>query len=71
MRRSSSPTRKQEDLPEDQYCYLPNARGRYAEGMRLAENYLQRTGYRLPTEAEWECPVPASTLTQSLHPPIE
>ena len=26
----------------------------YAEGMVLLPDYLQRTGYRLPSEAEWE-----------------
>jgi formylglycine-generating enzyme required for sulfatase activity len=43
-----------EGLPPDQWCYEPNASGDYAEGMKMAANYLQRTGYRLPTEAEWE-----------------
>jgi serine/threonine protein kinase/formylglycine-generating enzyme required for sulfatase activity len=43
-----------EAIPEDQWCYLPNEAGEYAAGMKMAANYLQRTGYRLPTEAEWE-----------------
>ena len=41
-------------IPEDQWCFVPNERGRYLSGMKLAEDYLQRTGYRLPSEAEWE-----------------
>jgi formylglycine-generating enzyme required for sulfatase activity len=45
---------KQEGIPEDQWCYLPNKEGKYEEGMRIAPDCLQRTGYRLPTEAEWE-----------------
>jgi hypothetical protein len=36
---------------QEQWCYEPNKDGSYAEGMRMAPNYLQRTGYRLPTEA--------------------
>jgi formylglycine-generating enzyme required for sulfatase activity len=43
-----------EGIPKDQWCYEANKDGKYAEGMRMAPNYLQRTGYRLPTEEEWE-----------------
>jgi formylglycine-generating enzyme required for sulfatase activity len=45
---------EQEGLPRDQWCYLPNEAGAYAEGMSIAEGALVRTGYRLPTEVEWE-----------------
>src|SRR5262249_45816429 len=41
-------------IPKDQWVYQPNEKGAYAQGMKMAANYLQRTGYRLPTEAEWE-----------------
>ena len=43
---------QQEGLPEDQWCYDPQQA--FADGMRLYPDYLRRTGYRLPTEAEWE-----------------
>jgi serine/threonine protein kinase/formylglycine-generating enzyme required for sulfatase activity len=39
-----------EGIPEDQWCYQQSAKGEYER----AANHLQRTGYRLPTEAEWE-----------------
>ena len=42
---------RKENLPE---CYEPNEQGKYAEGMRIQADALNRTGYRLPTEAEWE-----------------
>ena len=49
---------KQEEIPEKEWCYEPDAKGLYAEGMKPAANCLERTGYRLLTEAEWEYAVP-------------
>jgi formylglycine-generating enzyme required for sulfatase activity/tetratricopeptide (TPR) repeat protein len=43
---------EQEGLPDDQMCFPPIAE--IKPGMRLPENFIERTGYRLPTEAEWE-----------------
>jgi formylglycine-generating enzyme required for sulfatase activity len=40
----------QEGIPEAQWCYPEDIR----PGMRLPRDYLARTGYRLPTDAEWE-----------------
>lgn len=43
---------EQEGIPETEMCYPPLDEIR--EGMKLPANHLQRTGYRLPSEAEWE-----------------
>jgi formylglycine-generating enzyme required for sulfatase activity len=45
---------KEEGIPEDQWCYEPNAMKQYAAGMRVKPDALSLQGYRLPTEAEWE-----------------
>jgi hypothetical protein len=45
---------EQEGISEGHWVYEPNDQGQYAEGMTIKDNAVELSGYRLPTEAEWE-----------------